>query len=99
MKKFFIFLHSYYDKAQTKEFIGGMLLILGAAFFNLVFGYFSAIFAVYLSFMKWDYIGPMEFVGFKNYEIVLRDLYRGIIGAPYLLTPFFNSASTTDCIA
>ncbi len=90
MKKFFIFLHSYYDKAQTKEFIGGMLLILGAAFFNLVFGYFSAIFAVYLSFMKWDYIGPMEFVGFKNYEIVLRDLYRGIIGAPYLLTPFFT---------
>jgi len=90
LKKFFIFLHSYYEKSETKELIAGLFLILGAALLNLIFGYFSAFFAVYLSFMEWDYIGPMKFVGLKNYEIMFKDFYRGITGAPYLITPFFT---------
>ncbi len=81
---------SFYAKARNKEIIGGLTLISIAVILNLVFGYFAMIFALYLSFFKWDYIGQMQFVGLQNFEIVIRDLIRGFEGAPYLLVPFYT---------
>ena len=37
----------------------------------LVFGFLPVIFSVYLSFHKWKGLGPMEFVGLKNYTYLL----------------------------
>lgn len=33
----------------------------------LIFGFFPVLFSIYLSFHKWKGLGPMEFVGLKNY--------------------------------
>jgi len=81
---------SFYEKARNKEIVAGLSLISIAVILNLVFGYFAMGFAFYLSFFKWDYIGTMQFVGLKNFEIVLRDLMRGLNGASYLLSPFYT---------
>jgi len=86
----FKFFSSFTEKASVREALGALLLISVAVAFNLIFGYFSAFFAVYLSFFEWDYIGPMKFTGLKNYEIMLNDLLRGIGGASYLITPFYT---------
>ncbi|HAL61659.1 MAG TPA: hypothetical protein DCP08_04530 [Chloroflexi bacterium] len=37
----------------------------------LVFGFFPVLFSIYLSFHKWKGLGPMEFVGLKNYTYLL----------------------------
>ncbi|ASJ12173.1 carbohydrate ABC transporter permease [Thermococcus thioreducens] len=81
---------SFYEKARNKEIVAGLTLISIAVVLNLVFGYFAMFFAFYLSFFKWDYIGEMQFVGLQNFEIVIRDLIRGLHGAPYLLVPFYT---------
>lgn len=81
---------SFYSKARNKEIVAGLTLISIAVVLNMVFGYFAMFFAFYLSFFKWDYIGEMQFVGLQNFEIVIRDLIRGIEGAPYLLVPFYT---------
>lgn len=38
-----------------------------------IFGLYPIIFTVYLSFFKWDALGPMKFIGFQNYEFVVED--------------------------
>ncbi|KUK17799.1 carbohydrate ABC transporter permease [Thermococcus sibiricus] len=81
---------SFYEKARNKEIVAGLSLISIAVILNLVFGYFAMIFALYLSFFEWDYIGEMQFVGLKNFGIVIKDLIRGLSGAPYLLSPFYT---------
>jgi ABC-type sugar transport system permease subunit len=37
----------------------------------LVFGFFPVLFSIYLSFHQWKGLGPMEFVGLKNYTYLL----------------------------
>lgn len=37
----------------------------------LIFGVFPVLFSAYLSFHDWNGMGPMEFVGLKNYEFLL----------------------------
>ncbi|AFK23078.1 carbohydrate ABC transporter permease [Pyrococcus sp. ST04] len=81
---------SFYEKARNKEIVAGLSLISVAVILNIIFGYFAMIFAFYLSFFKWDYIGEMKFVGLQNYRIVLNDIFRGLKGAPYLLAPFYT---------
>ncbi|MCD6559908.1 MAG: sugar ABC transporter permease [Palaeococcus sp.] len=81
---------SFYEKARNKEIVAGLVLISFAVILNLVFGYFAMIFAFFLSFFKWDYIGQMQFVGLKNFQIVLRDLSRGLHGTSYILAPFYT---------
>jgi|Deesub1362B_J571_1020462.scaffolds.fasta_scaffold00059_15 multiple sugar transport system permease protein len=81
---------SFYEKSKNKEIVAGLSLISIAVLLNLVFGYFAMIFAFYLSFFKWDYIGEMQFVGLKNFAIVLRDLSRGLHGSYYLIAPFYT---------
>ncbi|MBT2291660.1 sugar ABC transporter permease [Paenibacillus albidus] len=38
-----------------------------------IFGLYPIFFTIYLSFFKWDALGPMKFVGMKNYELVTSD--------------------------
>ncbi len=81
---------SFYEKSRNKDIMAGLFLISFAVILNLVFGYFAMVFAFYLSFFKWDYIGKMQFVGLHNYMIVIRDLSRGLHGYPYILAPFYT---------
>ena len=81
---------NFFRKASRRETLEAVALISVAVAFNMTFGYFSAFFAVYLSFFEWDYIGPMKFVGLKNYELMVKDLLEGAMGASYLITPFFT---------
>ena len=78
------------EKKRYREALGALLLISVAAGLNLVFGYFSMFFAFYLSFFKWDYIGPMEFVGLKNYMVIINDLAKGLSGVFYTFAPFYT---------
>lgn len=80
----------FFERASVREALGAFALISVAVIFNLTFGYFSAFFAVYLSFFEWDYIGPMKFVGLKNYELMLVDLFKGMSGASYFVSPFYT---------
>ncbi|TYP79014.1 cellobiose transport system permease protein [Paenibacillus methanolicus] len=38
-----------------------------------VFGLYPIIFTIYLSFFKWDALGPMTYVGMQNYKWVVED--------------------------
>ena len=51
-----------------------------------VFGMFPIVFSIYLSFMDWDGIGDMEFVGLAQYQFMLTD------------PRFWNSVSNTFII-
>jgi lactose/L-arabinose transport system permease protein len=39
----------------------------------LIFGLYSTIYSFYLSFVDWKGLGPMKFVGLKNYASLLKD--------------------------
>lgn len=39
----------------------------------LVFGLYSTLFSFYLSFVDWKGLGPMKFIGLKNYASLLKD--------------------------
>ncbi len=85
-----LFTPFFIEKKSTRENLEAFILVSTAVFFNLFFGYFSAFFAVYLSFLDWDYIGPMRFVGLKNYVTMMNDLLRGMFGSSYFIAPFFT---------
>ncbi|OKP95903.1 carbohydrate ABC transporter permease [Paenibacillus sp. P46E] len=38
-----------------------------------IFGLYPIFFTIYLSFFKWDALGPMKYVGMKNYDLVTSD--------------------------
>ncbi|ASA21111.1 carbohydrate ABC transporter permease [Paenibacillus donghaensis] len=38
-----------------------------------IFGLYPIFFTIYLSFFKWDALGPMKYVGLKNYDLVTSD--------------------------
>ncbi|GIO36668.1 MULTISPECIES: carbohydrate ABC transporter permease [Paenibacillus] len=38
-----------------------------------IFGLYPILFTIYLSFFKWDALGPMKYVGLKNYRLVTED--------------------------
>ncbi|NQX43934.1 sugar ABC transporter permease [Paenibacillus tritici] len=38
-----------------------------------IFGLYPIFFTFYLSFFKWDALGPMKYVGFKNYDLITSD--------------------------
>jgi len=48
-----------------------------------IFGLYPILFTIYLSFFKWDALGPMQYMGLKNYEFVMED--------PVFWTSFFNT--------
>ncbi|WP_166239702.1 carbohydrate ABC transporter permease [Paenibacillus turpanensis] len=75
-----------------------------------IFGVYPIFFTIYLSFYKWDALGPMTFVGMKNYELITTDpifwisfmntLIIGLLGtvpqllAALVLAVVLNSALT-----
>jgi len=81
---------SLLEKRKSRETLEALVLISVVTCLNIVFGYFAATFAFYLSFFKWDYIGPMEFVGLKNFMVIFKDLWRGISGAYFFQAPFYT---------
>ena len=81
---------SLLEKRKSRETLEALVLISIVTCLNIVFGYFAATFAFYLSFFKWDYIGPMEFVGLKNFMVIFKDLWRGISGAYFFQAPFYT---------
>ncbi|MFX0196272.1 MAG: carbohydrate ABC transporter permease [Candidatus Hodarchaeota archaeon] len=84
------FFRKMLERAKTREAMEAILLVLAAVAFNMVFGYFSMIFAFILSFFEWDYLSPLEFVGLENYVKILRDLSKGFSGVYWLQSPFFT---------
>lgn len=38
-----------------------------------IFGLYPILFTVYLSFFRWDALGPMKFIGLQNYQFVTED--------------------------
>ncbi|AOZ93452.1 carbohydrate ABC transporter permease [Paenibacillus crassostreae] len=75
-----------------------------------IFGLYPIVFTIYLSFFKWDALGPMKYVGLKNYDLIISDptfwisfsntLIMGVMGTiPQLIVALFvaimlNSALT-----
>jgi len=39
----------------------------------LIFGVYPILFSLYLSFTEWKGLGPIKFVGLKNFEVLLMD--------------------------
>src|SRR5688500_13279380 len=39
----------------------------------LIFGVYPILFSLYLSFTEWKGLGPIKFVGWKNFELLLKD--------------------------
>ena len=78
------------ERAKTREAAEAILLVLVAVAFIMVFGYFSMIFAFVLSFIEWDYLSPMQFVGLENYAKVLEDLMKGFGGVFFFQAPFYT---------
>ncbi|WP_018753824.1 carbohydrate ABC transporter permease [Paenibacillus sanguinis] len=73
-----------------------------APFFILfsIFGLYPIAFTIYLSFFKWDALGPMTYVGMKNYQLITADptfwisfsntLIMGVMGTlPQLIAALF----------
>ncbi|GEN56201.1 cytochrome c biogenesis protein [Halolactibacillus alkaliphilus] len=60
-------------KEKKKDSLYGYAFI--SPFFILfsIFGLFPIIFSFYLSFQRWNGLGEMEFVGLRNFELVLAD--------------------------
>lgn len=55
-------------KRRTKDVLTGWLVVLPALSMQLIFIYLPLIWAVYISFFKWNMIRPMKFIGWSNYE-------------------------------
>ncbi|MEM0001333.1 MAG: sugar ABC transporter permease [Desulfurococcaceae archaeon] len=87
--------YSFFTCKKKYEFIEGMLLILPAITVLFIFGYFSFIYAFYLSFLKWNYITDPVFVGIENYVRAIDELVKGISGAPWYEVPFFMGIRNT----
>ncbi|QUG43704.1 sugar ABC transporter permease [Psychrobacillus sp. INOP01] len=58
---------------EVKKNKGAYLLISPFFLIFFVFGIFPVVFSIYLSLSSWDGIGTMEFVGFRNFEYLLKD--------------------------
>src|ERR1041385_7281994 len=39
----------------------------------LIFGIYPILFSLYLSFTEWKGLGPIKFVGLKNFELLTKD--------------------------
>ena len=62
--KFYKFRRTFDKKVSTYLFIAPYLI------FFITFSLVPVIMSIVLSFVEWDYTGPLEFVGFKNFELI-----------------------------
>ena len=56
---------------RIKEAITGYLFISPATLILLTFSIFPSLFVFYISMLRWNMIGPKQFIGFQNYENLL----------------------------
>lgn len=61
----------FYDKWQRR--LAPYMFISPFYVFFAIFGLFPIVFSLYLSFHRWDAIGPMVFVGLENYSFLITD--------------------------
>lgn len=62
--KFYKFRRTFDKKVSPYLFIAPYLI------FFITFSLVPVIMSIVLSFVEWDYTGPLEFVGFKNFELI-----------------------------
>ncbi|WP_440897036.1 carbohydrate ABC transporter permease [Amphibacillus sp. Q70] len=58
---------------QKQNTISGYLFVSPFFILYIIFGLFPMLFSFYLSFFRWDGLAPMEYVGFRNFEIIFND--------------------------
>ncbi|GAM12344.1 carbohydrate ABC transporter permease [Mesobacillus selenatarsenatis] len=58
---------------KKKEALAGYLYISPFFILFAIFGLFPILFSFYLGFHKWNGFGEMEYVGFKNFNLILSD--------------------------
>jgi len=58
---------------QRRMALTGYLFISPFFLLFAVFGLYPIVFTFYLSFFKWDALGPMKFNGIKNFQFILTD--------------------------
>jgi raffinose/stachyose/melibiose transport system permease protein len=73
----------FFSKIVRRENIIGWLFVLPALLMYAAFVLFPLLLSIQYSFFRWDGIGPMTWVGLKNYATVLED--------PDLLGTIFNA--------
>lgn len=85
-------------KRKRREAIAGALFVAPDLIGLVVFVVVPIFFAIYVSFQKWDMIGPMKFVGLDNYKQMMSDsswwasLGRtGVLALEYVPTLFILS--------
>lgn len=78
------------NKVVRRESIIGWLFALPALFMYAFFVLLPLFMSIYYSFFRWDGIGPMTWVGLRNYTTVLQnsDLFGTIINAFQLVIWF-----------
>ncbi|KHF36952.1 Lactose transport system permease protein LacF [Paenibacillus sp. P1XP2] len=97
------------DRAKAKP-VNAYTFISPFFILFAIFGLYPIFFTIYLSFFKWDALGPMTYVGMKNYDLVTGDplfwtsftntLIMGVMGTvpqliiALLLAVMLNSAMT-----
>jgi multiple sugar transport system permease protein len=86
-------------KSVTNRSGTGLLLVLPALLFVLVFVIFPIAFAIYISLTNWPLIGTYHFIGLKNYEHITQDtafthavvytlVYTAAVTLPILVTGY-----------
>ncbi|PLS01078.1 carbohydrate ABC transporter permease [Neobacillus cucumis] len=62
-----------YLKQNIRDNISGYLYISPFFILFAIFGLFPIIYTAYISFFKWNILGTKEFIGLKNYTLLLTD--------------------------
>ncbi|MFC6335216.1 carbohydrate ABC transporter permease [Paenibacillus septentrionalis] len=68
---------------RKKDHLFAYLFISPFFLIFAVFGLYPILFTIYLSFFKWDALGPMQYIGVQNYKFVVED--------PIFWTSFLNT--------
>lgn len=68
---------------RKRSSLTAYLFISPFFFLFAIFGLYPILFTMYLAFYRWDALGPMEYVGFRNFGFV--------IGDPLFWTSFSNT--------
>ncbi|UOE93275.1 MULTISPECIES: carbohydrate ABC transporter permease [Bacillaceae] len=58
---------------RRKNAISGYLFISPFYILFAIFGLFPILFSFYIAFFRWNGLGPMEFVGLRNFNLIFQD--------------------------
>jgi multiple sugar transport system permease protein len=70
---------------RRQEAIAGYLFIAVPMVLFLIFQIGSLFFALFISFFRWEILGPTAFIGFRNYQFLLTDpiFHKAIFNTTY----------------